>query len=363
MNVLVWHWGRLGAGPRFASALARGFSRLPETTGLLSLSAQAELLQVAHPPSPKLLFRTYSGWPGMIGRLAAAPWLIDNLTSHLAQLQPGIAVAAMPALLDPLMHAALARRAIPFAIIVHDAAHHPGDGLVLQMALQRRMIRRAALVVALSRHVGAMLRDQKLVSEQRLLIARHPPFDFGAIPPPAPHEGPFRLLFFGRLRRYKGLDLLAQAVERLPAGRFALRVVGRGPAGPELGRLATLEGVSVENRWVPEDEIGGLLAWADAVVLPYREASQSGVAAAALAAGRPVVATRVGGLAQQLEGESLARLAAPEPAALAACLSSLADAPSSPVLALGPGPERAPADAWAAFAAEILAAFARLRPA
>ncbi|MGH7104020.1 MAG: glycosyltransferase, partial [Acetobacteraceae bacterium] len=315
--MLIWHWGRLGAGPRFAAALARGFSRLPETTGLLSLSAQAELLHALDPPSPELLFRTYSGWPGVLGRLAAAPWLIGDLAGRLALLQPGLAIAAMPALLDPLMCAALARRSIPFAIIVHDAAHHPGDGLVLQMALQRRMIRRAALVVALSRHVGTMLLGQKLVSEQRLLIARHPPFDFGAVPPLAPHEGPFRLLFFGRLRRYKGLDLLTEAVERLPAGRFTLRIVGSGPASPELARLATLEGVRVENRWVPEDEIGGLLAWADAVVLPYREASQSGVAAAALAAGRPVVATRVGGLAQQLEGESLARLAAPEPAALA----------------------------------------------
>ncbi|MGH7049167.1 MAG: glycosyltransferase family 4 protein [Acetobacteraceae bacterium] len=356
MKVLVWHWGRLGAGPRFASALARGLSRLPETTGLLSLSAQAELLHAAHPPSPELLFRTYSGWPGMIGRLAAAPWLIGNLTARLAQLQPGIAIAAMPALLDPLMHAALARLSIPFAAVIHDAENHPGDRLVLQMALQRRMIRRAALVVALSRHVGAMLRGQKLVSEQRLLIARHPPFDFGVVPPLAPHDGPFRLLFFGRLRRYKGLDLLAEAVERLPAGRFTLRVVGSGPAGPELARLATLEGVFVENRWVPEDEVGGLLAWADAVVLPYREASQSGVAAAALAAGRPVVATRVGGLAQQLEGESLARLAAPEPAPLAACLIRLAEAPPPPVLA------PVSADAWTAFATEILAAFAKLRP-
>jgi glycosyltransferase involved in cell wall biosynthesis len=62
---------------------------------------------------------------------------------------------------------------------------------------------------------------------------------------------------------------------------------------------------------VPEDEIGELLSWSDAVVLPYREASQSGVAAAALAAGRFVLATRVGGLPEQLAGYTRALLCEP----------------------------------------------------
>lgn len=354
--MLVWHWGRRGAGPRFASELTRGLSSLPETTGLVSLSAQAELLHVEHSPSPDLVFPTYTSWPGMIGRLAAAPWLIGNLVEHLALLRPDFAISAMPALLDPLMFAALSRRSIPAAIIVHDAERHPGDGLFLQMALQHRLIRRAAMVVALSRHVGGRLLEQRLVSENRLFVTRHPPFNFGAVPERTPHGGPFRLLFFGRLRRYKGLDLLVGALERLPAGRFTVRVVGSGPPSAELVRLAALEGVSVENRWVPEAEVGCLLAWADALVLPYREASQSGVAAAALAAGRLVIATRVGGLPQQLEGERLARLTAPEPAALAECLKSLPGALPQPI------PVAAPADAWAAFAADILAAFLKMQP-
>ncbi|MGH7067226.1 MAG: glycosyltransferase family 4 protein [Acetobacteraceae bacterium] len=357
MKVLVWHWGRFGGAPRFASELARGLSRLPGTIGLISLSAQAELLQAGHSSPPDLVFPTYNGWPGLIGRLAAAPWLIGGLAERLTLLRPDFAISALPALLDPLMFAALRRRSIPAAIIIHDAERHPGDGHFLQMALQHRLIRRATLVVALSRHVGRKLLDQGLVSEQRLLIARHPPLDFGVVPEPTPHGGPLRLLFFGRLRRYKGLDLLADALQLLPAGRFTVRVVGSGPPSAELARLAALEGVSVENRWVPEAEVGHLLAWADALVLPYREASQSGVAAAALAAGRPVVATRVGGLPQQLQGESLARLTAPEPQALAECLEKLAEALPQPLRAA------APADAWATFAAEILAAFANARPA
>jgi glycosyltransferase involved in cell wall biosynthesis len=75
--------------------------------------------------------------------------------------------------------------------------------------------------------------------------------------------------------------------------------------------------VTVENRWVPEPEIGRLLAWSDALILPYREATQSGVAAAALAAGRPVIATRVGGLGEQLSTAPRALLCEPHPDSLA----------------------------------------------
>ncbi len=352
MRVLVWHWGRLGAGPCFAAGLAGGFARLPGATALLSLSAQAELLRAAAPPACELPFPTYNGWPGLIGRLAAFPWLVRRAARALAPLGPDLAVCAMPALLDLAMAGALARRGTPFAAVIHDAESHPGDDLPFRMALQRRLARRAALLVALSPHVGAKLLEQGLASNERLLVASHPPFDFGPVPARSQHEGPFRLLFFGRLRRYKGLDLLAAALARLPAGLFAVRIVGSGPPSSALVALAALEGVRVENRWVPEAEIANLLAWADAVVLPYREASQSGVVGAALAAGRPVVATSVGGLAEQLAGESLARLSAPEPEALAACLARLAEESKRPATA-APGTSEA---AWTELAGAILAA-------
>jgi len=84
----------------------------------------------------------------------------------------------------------------------------------------------------------------------------------------------------------------------------------------------------VENRWVPEAELADLLAWSDALVLPYREASQSGVAAAALAAGRPVIATRVGGLREQLSGAPQAVLCEPEAASLSRAIRLWLEAPA-----------------------------------
>ena len=91
--------------------------------------------------------------------------------------------------------------------------------------------------------------------------------------------------------------------------------------------LRACRGVTVENRWVPETEIGALLAWSDALILPYREASQSGVAAAALAAGRPVIATCVGGLREQLSGTPQALLCQADVASLAGAIREWLETP------------------------------------
>ena len=230
----------------------------------------------------------------------------------------------MPGPLDLLMASALRQAGVPYAVAVHDATLHPGDMLPLQAVLQRWLLRRAASLVGLSGHVAEALAP--VAHGRPILRARLSPLNYGRpANPPMAHGGALRLLSFGRLRPYKGLDLLAAAFARI--GPAELRVVGSGPESPELDALRRLPNVTVENRWVPEDEVGALLGWADALVLSHREASQSGVAAAALAAGRWIVATRVGGIAEQLAGSPLARLCEPDADSLAVAITSLVTDP------------------------------------
>jgi glycosyltransferase involved in cell wall biosynthesis len=231
----------------------------------------------------------------------------------------------MPAVLDLAMATALGRAGIPFYVVVHDADPHPGDDVPFQMMLQNALLRRASGLIALSGHVATRLRQRDLVGERALVMTSHPPFVFGARPPPPrAHGGKLRLLSFGRLLPYKGLDLLAEALQALgPRDDLDIRVVGQGPHSPELAILAGLPNVTVENRWVPEDEVGALLAWSDALILSHREASQSGVAAAAIAARRWIVATRVGGITEQLAGEPLARMCEPDAGSVATAIASL----------------------------------------
>jgi glycosyltransferase involved in cell wall biosynthesis len=127
-------------------------------------------------------------------------------------------------------------------------------------------------------------------------------------------------------------------------------VVGTGPEGSDLAALRATEGVTVENRWVPDGEISDLIGWADVVVLPYVEASQSGVAPAAIAAGRLVVGTRVGGLAEQLSNARLARLCEPDPTSFSAVLRDLLRELPEPALLQPPESHQC----WQDFARKLL---------
>lgn len=359
MRVLVWQWGRRGGGPRFAASLAEAFRRDPGIDVTLSLARDAELLRGCAPPPCELPTDTYGGALELIRRLAVAPLEIARLKRRLAPLQLDLAICAMPGPLDPLVVSALRRLGVPVAVVVHDADTHPGDHVPLLLALQRHLIRRADAVISLSGFVASRLRTQGLMPDgARLFIAPHPPFKFGGLPPPPrEHGGAWRVLSFGRLRRYKGLDLLADAVRRLGAQTgIELRVVGAGPETSALAALRALPGVTVENRWVNEEEVGSLLAWSDALVLPYREASQSGVAPTALAAGRFVLANRVGGLVEQLDGHPRAILCDPSVDGLESGLRQLIDASPATV-----PPSSDPDVAWSDMADSILRHVASLR--
>ena len=111
-----------------------------------------------------------------------------------------------------------------------------------------------------------------------------------------------RVLFFGVVRQYKGLDLLLQAFGSLDAS-FRLTIVGmcKDPSyTAELQGLIDSDPIPGRIEWrnafVEEHEIPGLFAQADVLALPYRHIDQSGVVFQALRHGVPIVATNVGSL-------------------------------------------------------------------
>jgi glycosyltransferase involved in cell wall biosynthesis len=136
------------------------------------------------------------------------------------------------------------------------------------------------------------------------------------------------MMFFGRIREYKGLELLAEAYAKLlKRYQISLRIVGEGHV-KALETLARLPGVSIENGWIPEHNVPSVLNQADLLVLPYREASQSGILATSFALGIPAVATPVGGIPEQIiSGESGLLTADTTGLALAASIEKLISDP------------------------------------
>jgi glycosyltransferase involved in cell wall biosynthesis len=202
-------------------------------------------------------------------------------------------------------------------------------------------LRHADVVVTHAPHQRAELAELGL-GHVPVVEAFHPRFvaaDLAPLPSAdavaaerARQGGELRLLCFGAVRPYKGVDLAREALARLARQVDArLVVAGRFWNGTETyqqtaRRLGVAGRVELRDAYVPNDEAGLLFAACDLVVLPYRAASQSGVAQLAYAYGKPVVATRVGGLPAAVTNGVDGLLCAPhDPEALAGAIRRAAD--------------------------------------
>jgi glycosyltransferase involved in cell wall biosynthesis len=107
------------------------------------------------------------------------------------------------------------------------------------------------------------------------------------------------ILFFGRIYAYKGLDVLIRSISTVAErmNKFRVVIAGRGENIDIYLRMMVDPSLfEVRNRYIPDLEAAQLFTDADMVVLPYVEASQSGVLAIASAFGKPVIVTDVGEL-------------------------------------------------------------------
>jgi D-inositol-3-phosphate glycosyltransferase len=113
------------------------------------------------------------------------------------------------------------------------------------------------------------------------------------------------LLFFGYVRKYKGLDILIEAFPKITANnpKAKLLIVGEFYDDPKsyldlIRKLQIEDKVKVINQFVPNEEVAKYYQAADVVILPYRSATQSGILNVAYGFYKPVIVTDVGGLAE-----------------------------------------------------------------
>ncbi len=136
------------------------------------------------------------------------------------------------------------------------------------------------------------------------------------------------MLFFGFIRPYKGLETLLRAMPQIRAARPRARLLVVGEFyGAEASTRAFTHELGLDDcvrfvsRYVPNDEVAPYFSAADVVVLPYHHATQSGIIPVAYHMGRPVITTRVGGLAEVIDEGRTGFLVPPaDPEALAGAL-------------------------------------------
>lgn len=187
------------------------------------------------------------------------------------------------------------------------------DGGLFDWFLARRILWRGHAFIVMSEEDFALLR--RALPWARVRGISHPPYDVFSRTPMPRDEARARLglegndpvlLFFGFVRRYKGLRYLIEALarvrEHLPA---RLLVVGEfwedeRPYRKKIAELGLHDAVYIYNTYVPNEELSVYFSAADVVVMPYLEATQSGVAQLAIGFEKPMIATAVGGMPEAI---------------------------------------------------------------
>ena len=207
------------------------------------------------------------------------------------------------------------RRIAPIVLTLHDGdplggtagGRSPGVGIVRCIALCDRIIVHTDQGRDRLRALG--LADKRVVKLPHGPLASRPaPATTG----PDRMDGELRIVLFGRIKPYKGADLLIEAFARLPRdlrARARIMIVGRphmdlAPLAARAAMLGVADRVSIEPRFVPDEELAKLYGPGAIAAFPYREAEASGVMTLALAHGRPIIASRLGAFAETLtDGE------------------------------------------------------------
>jgi glycosyltransferase involved in cell wall biosynthesis len=322
-----------GGTAAHVAALARGCREAGLTVSVLAPPATLRMVTSGS---------TVPG-PGVPLRMGAGPRpdrdgaTVARLRSWLATWRPDIVHAhgVRAGALSAVAIALLRRSARPCLVItVHNAPPDSHAAAALHARLERVCARRADLVLGASADLVARLRARGAANAEQFDVpaaAGAPPTaaEIAAARRELSADGRPIVLAAGRLAPQKGLDVLIDAAarwrDRNP--RPVTVIAGAGPMAAALrARAAALADGDVLLLG-PRSDVPALLGAADVVVVPSRWEARALIVQEAMRAGRPVVATRVGGI-PDLTGAGALLVPPGDPAALAAAVAAVLDQPA-----------------------------------
>lgn len=219
-------------------------------------------------------------------------------------------------------------RPYPLVLTIHDPRYHAGDrdSRRTPQSLMDFGFRRAGRVIVHGESLKQQVIGLLSIAADRVHVVPH--VAIGSLDAPTEvRDDAKTILFFGRIWDYKGLQYLIEAEALISGVTPDARIViaGQGDDFEPYRRLMKRpERFEVHNHFIATQERDELFARASVVVLPYVEATQSGVIPLAYSFAKPVVATRVGALADAVEDGVTGRLVQPRNVeALAAAINEL----------------------------------------
>ncbi|MDX1641809.1 MAG: glycosyltransferase family 4 protein [Balneolaceae bacterium] len=310
MNILFLYWGKKGGGAKYSLEIAKELSLRDDTNLHLSISRQCEIIdQFESISAPTFYVDTYESIAGFLNTYFIRKYkLKNNLESYLKEHKIDVIIIGMDFFWGSVINDAAHRSGAKTILVVHEPVPHPKESVPMKFFKNRNLkksIPGADHVVALTEHVRRYIEENYGVKHEKTSVIPHGIFSYYKTEEPRKikkNKNLFKILYFGRIDYYKGLDILLDAFLELEKTRddIQLEIWGSGDLKPYDDQIHKIKNIRIENRWVDEEEITEAFKDCDLCVLPYREASQSGIVGIASHAAMPIIACPSEGLKEQL---------------------------------------------------------------
>ncbi len=307
MNVLVIYWGKSGGLPKFTYEMADSFVRAGHS--VYTVLSEGIYNRTVWEENKKII-NTFI-YTGDTKRFlyASVKMLFSSkkrILANLGDMVFDISICTMPypwcRYISNLLN--VERR----YVICHDPIAHSGTGVFKRLIVEKNTYGYDDCIVMTKSFIPIVKQKYKY-SEENIHFMRHGYYGYEL---PVNYTNAKRndekinFLFFGSINKYKGIGVLLEAYKdiSLRSKNATLTIAGKGDLTEYSEQFKTLK-VDIINRFIEDSEIASLFSAPNRVlVLPYIDATQSGVALIAMEFGVPIIASNTGGLKEQLfDGE------------------------------------------------------------
>lgn len=307
MKLSILFLGRNGAGPKYAFEMSRALANLhtddqfqvvvPDNidnkADWINLESMTNNLKV------KFVI-TYSDKLEFLFSLFNIFNYVE-IARHIRDFKPDFLYIPMGSLLNPGVFYLL--KNLRKIYTLHDPNLHIGEQSFLIEFLRRVEIKNSNKIIILNNFYKNLVAEKYVFPLEKIDVIPHSGF-FSQEPPSYHQNFKYKILFLGRIEKYKGIDLLLDSFVTVlnEICNIKLVIAGKGNLVPYKEKLNSIptQNIEIHNEWLTDEKIESLLEDCDFVVLPYIDASQSGVIPLAFGNGRTVVATNVGALSEQV---------------------------------------------------------------
>lgn len=305
MKNLIWFWGRKGGGAKYSEEIAKEFVNQDYSNTYLSFSKDAENFYDVNSLTDKSFHvNTYNNKLSFLIKSILLPILIVRFIVFIKKNKINNVITTMPHLWTIFFIPFFNLLKIKHIVTIHDATPHPGD-FFLWKIINSYLCKLSYKIIVLSKYVKKEVISRHKISDSKIICSIHGLLSYSGLTINCKSFNDIstlRLVFFGRIEKYKGLKYLLKAQIELEKSykNIKLEIYGSGDLSIYKKYIKNIKNIKIENRWIEDDEIYKIFSRPCINTSAYIEASQSGTIPIALSCGIPTIGTNVGALSEQI---------------------------------------------------------------